>query len=87
VRVLVDGVEAGLAAWEPHEVDLSAFADGKTHDLRLEVLGQRRNSHGPFHLKELWPNWTGPGSFGVEEKRYGLVPCGLMKDPVLVTRK
>ena len=57
----------------------------------IQVIGHRRNSHGPFHLSEKWPHWTGPGSFvsqgsqWVEE--YQLVPCGLMKAPELIVRK
>lgn len=87
VRVLVDGMEAGIAAWAPNEVDLTTFADGKRHELGIELLGHRRNSHGPFHLKTLWPGWTGPGQFiTVEQKCYGLVPCGLIADPQLVVR-
>jgi hypothetical protein len=30
----------------------------------VEVLGHRRNSHGPMHLGEKWPRWTGPGQYG-----------------------
>ena len=32
-------------------------------ELAIEVIGHRRNSHGPFHLTEKWPWWTGPGEF------------------------
>jgi hypothetical protein len=89
VRVLVDGQLAGIAAWEPNEVDITSLVKGSAAQLQIEVLGHRRNSHGPFHHVEKWPNWTGPGQFITEGKQwvdhYQLVPCGLMKPPQLVT--
>jgi hypothetical protein len=91
VRVLVDGKEAGIAAWEPNEVDVTDFLHGGEAELSIEVLGHRRNSHGPFHLNEKWPAWTGPDEFQRKDatwfEGYQLVPCGLMAAPEIVTRK
>jgi hypothetical protein len=88
VRVLVDGKEAGIAAWAPQEVDLTpVLAGNDPAELQLEVVGHRRNSHGPFHIKEKWPQWTGPGEYQPGPDRwfdgYQLVPCGLFQPPVL----
>jgi hypothetical protein len=89
VRVLVNGKEAGIAAWEPNEVEITGLADGPA-DVQIQLIGHRRNSHGPFHLKEKWPHWTGPGEFtrGPDTwlDGYQLVPCGIMSEPELIVR-
>ena len=90
VRVLVNGKAAGIAAWEPNEVEVTGLADGPA-DVQIQLIGHRRNSHGPFHLKDKWPNWTGPGEFtrGPDSwfDGYQLVPCGLMTEPELIVRE
>ncbi|HSV27559.1 MAG TPA: hypothetical protein VLH60_06675, partial [Sedimentisphaerales bacterium] len=102
VRVLVDGKPAGIIAWEPREVDITDFVTCDSATLGIEVIGHRRNSHGPLHTlpKEIF--WFGPGEFRakpfdrkvVYTKRqcywsddYVTVPVGLMQPPTLVTRK
>jgi hypothetical protein len=91
VRVLVNGQAAGLIAWEPNEVEITGLLGAGANDLRIEVLGHRRNSHGPHHITEKWPMWTGPGEFtrdaGTWFDGYQLVPCGLMTAPRLVVRQ
>ncbi len=92
-RVLVNGASAGIAAWEPNEVDITeavAGAGGEV-ELGIEVIGHRRNSHGPLHIAEKWPDWTGPEQFLMEGEGcyegYQLVPAGLMSAPGLVVRQ
>ena len=92
VRVLVEGKSAGVIAWEPRELDITdAVAGREQADLAIEVIGHRRNSHGPHHLSEKWPPWTGPGEYVATGDRwfdgYQLVPCGLMSPPQLVVRE
>jgi hypothetical protein len=92
VRVLVDGREAGLIGWEPNEVEITDFVrPGQASEVVVQVLGHRRNSHGPLHHAEKWPTWTGPGEFVSQGDRftdaYQLVPCGLTQPPVLVTKR
>ena len=92
VRVLVDGKSAGVIAWEPPELDITdAVAGREQADLAVEVIGHRRNSHGPHHLSEKWPTWTGPGEYVASGDRwfdgYQLVPCGLMAPPQLVLKE
>jgi hypothetical protein len=92
VRVLVDGMAAGVIAWEPQELDITDLAAGRDQvELGVEVIGHRRNSHGPHHLNEKWPHWTGPGEYVAGPDRwfdgYQLVPCGLMSPPELVVRE
>ncbi|MDD5707676.1 MAG: hypothetical protein PHR35_17285, partial [Kiritimatiellae bacterium] len=89
VRVLVNGAPAGVIAWEPNEVDITdQLVAGQETELRIEVIGHRRNSHGPLHFAEKSPAWTGPGQFiSTGEKwtdNYQLVACGLMVPPELV---
>ncbi|OGK02695.1 MAG: hypothetical protein A2519_09530 [Candidatus Raymondbacteria bacterium RIFOXYD12_FULL_49_13] len=87
VRVIVNGKPAGLVAWEPHSVDITDFLDAEINDVRIEVVGHRRNSHGPHHHKEKWPKWTGPSEYQATDEDwfegYNLVPCGLMQAPEL----
>jgi len=97
VRVLVAGRVAGTLGWDPLELDITdalaaarqtqAGAAGPV-ELTLQVLGHRRNSHGPLHHAEKWPTWTGPGEFVVTgdqwREDFNLVPAGLMTPPQLV---
>jgi hypothetical protein len=82
VRVSVDGKPAGIIAWEPNEVEITHLLKNRPVELTIEVLGHRRNSHGPFHLNQKWPQWTGPWEFKDPNRwfeGYQLVPCGLMQ--------
>ena len=91
VKVWVDGQEAGYAAWPPSQVDITRLLkSGKgRYELRIEVLGHRRNSHGPLHHAKKHPAWTGPYEFVSSGKlwtdKYQLVPCGLTKPPEILT--
>ena len=91
VRVLVNGKSAGVIAWEPNEVEVTDLVGDGPMDLRIEVIGHRRNSHGPLHHKEKWPTWTGPSEFNPPANQwsddYNLVPCGLMAQPRLVVKR
>ncbi len=88
VRVLVDGRSAGLIWHEPYELDITDTLTGPQCELVIEVLGHRRNSHGPLHNSQKWPAWTGPGSFVTTGQEwfdgYQLVPCGLLTPPQIV---
>jgi len=88
--VSINGRRAGITAWAPHEVEITDLLDGGAAELAIEVLGSRRNSHGPLHLKQM-PPWVGPGCFtdrGDNRKEgYNLVPCGLMTPPRLIVRQ
>lgn len=92
LRVTVEGKIAGVIAWEPNEIDITGLAAGKNEIMiGLEVIGHRRNSHGPFHLNKKWPRWTGSHQFKTSGENwfdgYQLVPCGLMQPPQLVIKK
>ncbi|HOL49342.1 MAG TPA: glycosyl hydrolase, partial [bacterium] len=67
VRILVDGKQAGIIAWPPNTIDITEFvADGQDHTLGIEILGHRKNSHGPLHFYQKYPLWTGPYQFIAE---------------------
>ncbi len=93
VRVVVDGRSAGVIGWEPNEIEITdLLPEGeKAVDVRIEVVGHRRNSHGPLHHAKKWPAWTGPAQFvttGVDwSESYQLVPCGLARPPVILVRR
>ena len=91
VRVLVDGKSAGIIAWHPQEIDITDLLKDSPVRLEIEVVGHRRNSHGPLHQKEKWPLFTGSGNFNSSgddwTDGYQLVPCGLMVDPRLEVRR
>ncbi|MBN1555050.1 MAG: hypothetical protein JXA11_09905 [Phycisphaerae bacterium] len=91
VRILVNGQSAGVIAWEPGELDITDFVQSGRNELAIQVLGHRRNSHGPLHVPYR-PHWVGPGQFITEGKdhwidEYQLVSCGLTKEPQLVTKR
>ena len=90
LRVLVNGQTAGIAGWEPNEVEITGWLTGSPVDLAIEVIGHRRNSHGPFHITVKWPWWTGPAEYMIGPEYwyegYQLVPCGLLAAPVVDLR-
>jgi len=90
-RVLVNGQEAGFIGWEPNEADVTDLIRGDAFELGIEILGHRRNSHGPLHHAEKWPAWTGPAQFVSQGEQWSdawnLVPCGLMESPTLEIRR
>jgi hypothetical protein len=89
-RVWVNGRAAGVSGWAPHEVEVTDRLDGETAEIQIQVIGHRRNSHGPFHIAEKWPAWTGPGEFACGANRwmdgYQRVPCGIMSEPQWVVK-
>jgi len=91
-RVLVDGVEAGVIGWEPHEVEITPLVAGRQRvELTVEVFSHRRNAFGPLHHAHKWPQWTGPDEFVSTghhwQDGYSLVPCGCLAPPRLSYRR
>lgn len=84
LAIRVNGGRQIMLPWPPFSADITEFLQDGDNTLEIEVLGHRRNSHGPFYLLEKWPSWTGPAEFKqyrVTERQ--LVPCGLLETPVL----
>ena len=66
-----------MLGWPPFVIPVKG---AKT--LRIKVLGHRRNAMGPFRTADLWPQWTGPAQFLLDERETrGLVPCGILEPP------
>jgi len=92
VRVLVDGQQAGVIAWEPHELEVTQQMAGKDRaELVVEVLGNRRNAFGPLHDAKGQGGWVGPNNFVTTgdawQDDYALVPVGCLEAPKLSVRK
>ncbi len=92
VRVLVDGREAGVIGWQPHEVEITDLVSGKEEaELALEVVSHRRNAFGPLHHTSDDLDFVGPGSFvsGGDDwqEEYNLVPTGCLAPPRLSVRE
>lgn len=92
IRVLGDGKPLGLLGWPPYELDITELvADGKEHELAIQLVGTRRNSFGPLHLVNPDPAWTGPGEFITQGEGwrddYHLKPAGLLAPPVISQRR
>ena len=92
VRVLVDGAEAGIIGWQPHEVEITDLVrKGAGAELAVEVIAHRRNAFGPLHTTEARPLWVGPGQFVTSgddwQDAYNLLPVGCMAPPRLSVRQ
>ncbi len=82
IGVKIDDEKEKLLLTFPFECSIPA---GK-HRLAITVYGHRRNALGPFYLNTKWPERTGPYQFKVYESLpRQLVPCGLIKSPVIST--
>lgn len=88
VRVLVNDKHAGVIAWSPNELDITDFIK-KEEPIRLaiEVIGHRRNSHGPLHSKDKHFTEIKQQDCQTPLKPYYFVPCGLMNAPRLIVRE
>ncbi len=86
-KLIVNGKEAGIIAWAPNELDISDFLKTGDNDIIIEVFSSRRNSHGPLFNSEKWPVWTGPAEYHEFTGEFNLVPCGLLKTPLIIMKK
>lgn len=73
-----------MLPWPPYSLNLDGELKDGYNVLEITVIGHRRNSHGPFYLNEKWPPWTGAAEFKrYESAKQQLVPCGILKAPVI----
>ena len=82
--VSVNGGPLHPVPWPPFRVEIGSELTSGDNEIAITVFGHRRNAYGPFYLEETWPPWSGPLQFKayLQPKR-NLVPCGLLKPPVL----
>lgn len=87
VKIMVNDILAGIAFTGDEEIELTPYFDGiGTATLTLEVLGTRRNSHGPFYMKR-YPMAIGPAEFEqYDHSDRKLVPAGLLELPEIILR-
>ena len=70
--------------WPPYQLDVQKSLQKGLNQIKITVLGHRRNAFGPFYQKDKWPAWTGWDSFKrQDQKERQLVPCGLLEDVLL----
>ena len=93
VRVVVNGKSAGIIAWEPNELDITACLpkgrQKRTSASRFSGTGATPT--GPFTTRRsglrgrVLPSSSRKAPIRTDE--YQLVPCRLMKPPIVITRK
>jgi hypothetical protein len=70
------------------QVEITSCLNDGDNTIAITVLGSRRNTLGPLHLKEDRPEIIGSQSFQYEDEKWQehlkLVPYGLMKSPVIL---
>jgi len=91
VRIFINNHLAGVIAWGKNELEISDFVKNGKNEIRIEILGHRRNSHGPLHYsgKKIFDSIS--SEFFTSENEnwsdsYQLVHCGLMSSPLIIER-
>jgi hypothetical protein len=80
VRILINGKEAGVVAWNPRRIDITGFLRSGRNSVVVELTSSLRNLLGPHHFKGPEPTVVCPESFSDEKKwsdTYRFVPFGL----------
>lgn len=68
----------------PYRTEITDLLSHGENRLEIEILGHRRNSFGPFYIRESFPMWTDASLFAAEESTDRLlVPCGLLASPLV----
>ena len=85
----VNGGDEIFLPWAPSRADVTEQLRRDGSDMvDIVVYGHRRNAFGPFYLNEKWPLWTGPQQFKIyKSAERQLVPCGLLRSPLVETEK
>ncbi len=79
IRVWLDGREAGVIVFPPHEMEIAGVAAGR-HELCVEVIGNMKNLMGPPFSESapgLWA-WMDHPMRQPAGERYRFYPSGLM---------
>ncbi len=86
VGVRVNGGPETLLPWEPYQLEISDLVKRDGADfLEVTIYGNRRNSFGPFYLKDMWPVWVGARFFKMQEtSTRQSAPQGLNCQPQIV---
>lgn len=62
-RAIINGVEAGVAAWAPYEIPLGDLLRDGENTVEIELVGTLRNLLGPHHLRGGDGEGVGPDAF------------------------
>lgn len=91
-QVTVNGRDAGVIAWRPHELDITEFLNRRrVNSFEIQLFGSCRNLLGPHHNINANPIGIGPRSFyggddwredprsadDIWRDRYAFVPFGI----------
>jgi len=101
-RVRVNAKDAGVVAWPPLEVEITAMIKPGGNEIELELASSLRNALGPFHRAlgepdSCWGNaWNDlRGAKGLEHEdeysdwtdNYNVIPFGCSQAPQVVVRR
>jgi hypothetical protein len=90
VRVTVNGMEAGVTAWPPYEVELGEQMKPGSNRIEIELASTLRNLLGPHHLRGGDPVGVGPDAFRASPRwtdDYIMAPFGVGKISLRIIRK
>lgn len=78
-RVWVNGADAGVIAFHPHEIEITPFIKGGGNRIEIELTNSNRNLLGPHHADVREPLSVGPGTFTgqVYNNVYNFIPFGV----------
>ncbi len=82
-RVLLDGREAGVIAYPPHELQIEEHLTAGRHELAIDVFGNMKNMMGPPFsdgLPGIW-TWEVHPEHTPDGDAYRLFTCGMMRPP------
>ena len=90
VKVYLDGVERGIAAFEPYRVHLGRVSCGE-HLLTLKLFGNRFNGFGSLHNTDEYNRWSGPERWYTNNEKWGYEyfqrDMGILSGPIIYKRE
>lgn len=85
VRLLLDGEEKGVIAFDPFALDLGHVSPGE-HTLTARLFGTRYNAFGALHNSDVGLDYVDPSAWRTSNSRwcyeYRLRPMGITASPV-----
>ncbi len=88
MMISLNGGAEKFLAWAPFEVDLTDDLKSGKNQLKITLLGSRRNSLGPFYCKDAVPElYAYSNFFAYDHAGRNLVPFGLLASPRLRVEK
>lgn len=93
VRVRFDGVDKGIIAFDPFELEIGKVTEGE-HDVEFKLFGNRANTFGALHIcgdkLEKGSGWFGPTMWYTSGDQwtydYHFYETGIMSSPIFEIR-